>query len=118
MDEFNIEDQANDDFIDGELESTNELKKIEKDRKQYYLDMQSILELPHGKNVIWVLMEKFGAFRETFCGESTHNSAYNQGRASCAREILNDVLEANPKAYASMIEERLKLENLNNGDKQ
>ncbi|EKC5520916.1 hypothetical protein OP256_001280 [Vibrio parahaemolyticus] len=116
MDEFNIEDQANDDFIDGGLESTDELKKIEKDRKQYYLDMQSILELPHGKNVIWVLMEKFGAFRETFCGESTHNSAYNQGRASCAREILNDVLQASPKAYAKIIEERLKLENLNNGD--
>ncbi len=117
MDEFSIEDQVDNDFLNEESQGDQELKKIEKERKQYFSDMQSILDLPHGKNVIWTLMEKFGAFRETFCGESTHSSAYNQGRASCAREILNDVLAANPKAYANIIEERLKLENLSNGDK-
>ncbi|WP_259556280.1 hypothetical protein [Vibrio harveyi] len=94
-------------FIEADKEVVEAQEKTERDQKQFHEDLVSILKLPHGRNVLWTFMDKFGVFRETFCGESTNSSSYNQGRSSCGREMMNDILSADPKSYVEMLNEKI-----------
>ncbi|MHC6528859.1 MULTISPECIES: Bbp19 family protein [unclassified Vibrio] len=102
-DPFDIESQVEQDLE----EEGDEKRRQEAERltKRYYMDMRSVLDTAHGRNVLWCLLEKYGVMRETFCGENTHSAAYNQGKSAAGRELLNDILTADGDAYIKMMQE-------------
>ncbi|ENC6709926.1 hypothetical protein ABKY54_004536 [Vibrio harveyi] len=99
-------------FVRVDEEAEKARKRAEQDLRKFQQDLAYILDSDAGRNVIWNFLDKFGLFRETFCGESTHSTSYNQGRNSAAREILFDVMSVNQAAYLTMIEEKMSLENM------
>lgn len=74
---------------------------------QYQRDLKSVLDTEAGRNVMWALLERIGIFTEPFCGEQTHQSAFEMGRRSVGRMMLAHILDADKDAYAKMLAEKM-----------
>lgn len=72
-----------------------------KSRQKEISDIKSILNKPEGRRYIWRLLCKCGIFNNSFTGDS-NLTAFNEGKRNIGLDILLDVNEAEPAAFARM----------------
>lgn len=78
-------------------------RKQEKlEEEQYRRALEKTLDTPHGRLVVWRMLERAGIYRSTFCGEETHRAAMLEGRRGLGLEVLDDVLTYAPQLYPVM----------------
>ena len=63
------------------------------------------METPLGRGLVWEILASSGVFRSTFTGESTHTSAYNEGRRAVGLELFAKVMKHAPRLYDTMTQE-------------
>lgn len=64
-----------------------------------------VLDSPHGREVVWTMLEMAGIHRISFAGEETHKTAFNEGRRSLGNDLLAQCLTARPQCYNVMRDE-------------
>lgn len=75
-------------------------------RKQADTDLLNALGTPDGRRLLWQIIDERGGFLGvTFCGESTHQSAFNEGRRSICVELVADCQRVAPSEYVQMLRE-------------
>lgn len=65
-------------------------------------DLREILKGPGGRRVVWSVLEECGVYADTFRGEDTHASSYEQGKRKVGLTLLEKVFTADPNAYTLM----------------
>lgn len=69
-------------------------------------DLRTMLGTPEGRRVLWALIQhRAGAFRDCFCKEDTHRTAYLEGRRSIALELVADIQRVSTSDYVHMLGE-------------
>ena len=68
-------------------------------------DIRFILKSCEGRRFLWKVMAAAGVFRTSFRGGSSDQTAFNEGKRSIGLDILNSLIEANPKSFTQMQEE-------------
>lgn len=68
-------------------------------------DVRALLALPAGRRYLWAKMASGGQFQDAFVQGMSDQTTYNLGKASLAREILNDIMIAEPSKYMQMQQE-------------
>lgn len=76
----------------------------EKDREKQALDdVKFILSTTQGRRFIWRLISLCGVYRSSFTGNST--TFFNEGGRNIGLQLVADIHNVDPDAYASMIKE-------------
>lgn len=75
-------------------------------RVQAVADLQAVMNTPAGRRLLWRLIEgTSGAFGLSHAGESTHETAFNEGRRAVGLELMADVQREAPTLYVQMLAE-------------
>ena len=85
--------------LEAEAKKAAEKEKLERQKDLW--DIKKILKIPEGRRLIWRLMSRAGICRNPFDANNSIQS-FNSGRMSIGLEILQDINEANPAAFAQM----------------
>ena len=64
-------------------------------------DVRKILKTPEGRRYFWRKMDEYGIFRSSF-NLNSNLSAFNEGQQNAGLDILRDISEADPSAFAKM----------------
>ena len=70
-------------------------------RQKQIEDVGKILRTPEGRRYFWRKMDEYGIFRSSF-NLNSNLSAFNEGQQNAGLDILRDVSEADPSAFAQM----------------
>jgi hypothetical protein len=83
-------------------------KQLEEARLQTQGDAQAVLSTPAGRRFVWRLIDSVARVHgASFCGESTHATAYQEGRRAVGIELLAELQRVAPAAYLLMVEEAM-----------
>lgn len=93
-----------DDLIDRSEEEVKK-KTSELVHNRELSDLRHILLSAEGRRFIWKLMSASGIFLCSYKGGDRDETAFYEGRRSVGLQVLNDLLEANPKVFSQMQEE-------------
>lgn len=66
-------------------------------------DLRAVAGTPAGQRVLWELLGSGGLFGSTFRGESTHATAYAEGRRSVTLELFAALNDHAPASCAAML---------------
>jgi hypothetical protein len=66
-------------------------------------DLRAVLDLPHGRRLLWRLMGEAGLFSTVW--DPSSKIHYKAGQQDFGRYILLEVVAARPDAYPQMISE-------------
>lgn len=86
---------AGDEVSVGKRKTKAQLKK-----EQEVEELKQVLSTKAGMNVIWRILAKTGPFEGSFTGNST--TFFKEGRRSIGLEIITEINEASPRAFALM----------------
>ncbi len=75
-------------------------------------DVRSILLTKEGRRFFWKYLGECGLFKETHCGERTHDSAFKEGQRSVGLYLLRAMNASVPEAYSQMQKEALEFEQI------
>lgn len=67
-------------------------------------DLESILCLPQGRRMVWVIIERSGVFGASYSPD-THAMAFTEGRRSVGLELMTFIQERLPNRWLEMIGE-------------
>lgn len=74
-----------------------------RDRQRKELeDVAFILSTPEGRRFFWRYLEKCGIFKSSFSEHSSHLTSFMEGERSIGLQLMADMNEADPEAYAVM----------------
>lgn len=76
----------------------------ERKRERKMSDIRHEVKNVEGRRLYWGRMSDAGAFRLSYTGD-TNDTFFNEGRRSIGLEMLNDLMEAKPEAFAQMQQE-------------
>lgn len=85
--------------------------EIEKERVIEHLkvvgDLRKVLSIPEGRRFVWEQLARAGIYNASFCtsevpGEGRRLSDFKEGQRDIGIQLLLDVNEANPSAFAQM----------------
>lgn len=65
-------------------------------------DIRFLISSVQGKRVFWKYLELCGVYKSSFTGSS--ETFFLEGQRNIGLKILADIMEADPKAYVSMME--------------
>ena len=68
---------------------------------RFHSDLREVLKTGPGKNVIWNVLAKCGIYQDSFTGNS--QSYYLEGKRAVGLEILADMEDVDPTAYARLL---------------
>jgi hypothetical protein len=78
-------------------------------------DMKWLLSSKKGRRILWQLMSWTGVFRLSF-NHSGSIMAFNEGARYVGLALMQQVVDADPMAYATMTKEQQDYERNNTGD--
>lgn len=79
------------------------MRKI--DRQQELEDLRAIMATRGGRRWVYRVLAKAGIHRSTFRGEQTHDSAWLEGHRDFGIFVEDEVNEACPNHYLTMLKE-------------
>lgn len=82
-------------------------------RKRQLEDLRAVLEGSFGRRFVWRYLGLCGVFHSSFA-VNAEQTAFNEGQRNIGLQLLADVNEADPDAYAKMLNEK-KAEEKRNG---
>lgn len=88
-----------------ELQVKERKTRAQLDQERASAVLARVLDSPHGREVIWGILEKAGVHRTSFSGENTHLTAFKEGRRDLGNELLAECLTARPQCYNVMRDE-------------
>lgn len=100
---------AEENFIVADTERLN--AEREKERQLEHLkritDLRKILSIPEGRRFVWEQLTRAGIFSASFAisetpGEGRRLTDFKEGQRDMGIQLLSDVNEANPGAFAQM----------------
>lgn len=110
------------------IDNSKEEKKQKKADKKYervLSDVRRVCQLPEGRRTLRMIMEDGAPFRDGYTGE-TNSTMYNLGRQAVSRNVLNVILDADPRLLPLIMNEaeseakseevQEKIDNNNSGD--
>lgn len=74
--------------------------KAQLKREQEVHELKTVLSTKEGMAVVWRILEKTGPFTGSFTGNS--HTFFKEGRRSIGLELIAEINEANPRAFALM----------------
>jgi len=83
------------DIIDNSKEEKQQ-KKADKRYERVLSDVRRVCQLPEGRRTLRKIMEDGAPFRDAYSGE-VNSTMYNLGRQSVSRNVLNTILDSDPK---------------------
>lgn len=78
-------------------------KKKESERDQQLNDLRHILASPQGRRFYWRKLSDCGVFKTSFTGNST--TFFNEGMRNVGLGMMTDLMDADPQAYITMMNE-------------
>ena len=66
-------------------------------------DLCDVMATPHGKRMVWRILDHCGPMRSTFDKHSDRVSAYLEGQRSIAVWLIAELGAADPDAFADLI---------------
>jgi hypothetical protein len=97
------------DLLAREADAKDALLRDQRRREADKIDLRRFLNGETSRWFVMRLIERAGLFRQTFdvsAPENTHAHAFHEGRRSAALELLNDILDACPEHWGTMLRER------------
>lgn len=90
--------------------TTNKIVETREEREKrkaerYKQDIKEMLKTAGGRRLYWEWMSRGGIYREQFVQGLNDQTNYNLGRMAFSRELLNDLLDAEPQKYMQMQQE-------------
>jgi hypothetical protein len=79
-------------------------KKEKEFRKRELNDVRSLLAIAPGRRFLWRLLSSAGVFRSSYTGDA-NGTMFNEGRRDLGLMVLSETTEADPNAYAKMVQE-------------
>lgn len=90
----------------GEETEVKERKtKAQLKREQEIEDMKQLLNTRFGRHVLWRILSQCGVYKLSFTGNST--TFFNEGHRDIGNYIINEISEADKKAYPMMMLEQV-----------
>ncbi len=103
----------------------NKQKKADKKYERVLSDIREVCLKPSGRRTLRRIMEDGAPFRDSYTGE-VNSTMYNLGRQAISRNVLNTILDADPKLLPMIMDEAISeiksdevvdtIEKLNSGD--
>lgn len=102
----NLEQKIKENFVNAENARLVAEAKEEEDRKRRKIvaDTRIVLKSVAGRRHIWEQLARSGIFSASF-GADDRSTNFREGQRDIGIQLLRDVNEADPKAYAQMQEE-------------
>lgn len=88
-----------------ELQVKERKTRAQLDEERAKAVLARVLDSPHGREVIWRILEEAGIHRTSFAGEETHRTAFNEGARNMGHWLLAECLTARPQCYNVMRDE-------------
>lgn len=83
-----------------EVKNAKVKEKLERDKELG--DIRYLISSAQGKRAFWRYLEMCGVYKSSFTGSS--ETFFLEGQRNIGLKILADIMEADAKAYLSMIE--------------
>jgi hypothetical protein len=89
----------------GDPEQVRNAGKREKhNREKELYELRGLLRMPEFRRLAWRYMEKCNILGSVYTGEAL-GTAYNEGQRMVGNAIMQDILDADPDAYVTMLKE-------------
>ena len=75
--------------------------------RQHHEDVRALVATPGGRRLVWHLFGVSGLWGASFAGEATHATAYQEGRRSVARDVMELLHRVAAPSYALMVQEQM-----------
>lgn len=75
------------------------------ERTQEQIDIQLLMDEPHGRRVAHRLLERAGCFRMSFVEDNPHKTSFNEGGRNLGNWLLAQLMRDTPELYAQMLKE-------------
>lgn len=86
-----------------DLNLTEALSEIDaSERQQDVIDFGRVLEKYEGRKFLWTMLSQAGVYGTTFRGESTHATAFEEGKRAMGLWLLEEIFTADANAYTLM----------------
>lgn len=86
-----------------EYDQTTEEQQAEAQRQAWLRNVRQVMKRQEGKELIYTLLERCQAFKQTYRPGDFDGTAFMEGRRSIGLQLLSEVLEAAPESYMQIL---------------
>ncbi len=83
-------------------EQKQEREEAEREYRRELDDLRFILSTKQGRRFVWNILQLSGVTRQSFAGESTHETAFREGNRVHGLKLFAAIHLACPERYAEM----------------